>query len=1093
MTIIDADRRGRYPLDFLPIPALALLMAAVYLTIPASLFYDPPWLILIGNTLFVTVVSVVVSYIAMKNYSATGRIQILMLGCGVLVFGIGGFLAAAVRGLPDGANLNVTIYNIGSLFGAAFHFVAAFILLAGVSSEVGFQRRRDWLFISYAACAVLMALLTAASIDGLMPLFFVQDAGPTLLRQLVLGAADVMFVFSFMVFIGTYLRNKEVFLYWYACALALTAISLTAFFIEGSVGSAVGWVGRFSQYVGGAYFLASLVAADRAAHSRRTSLDNVLTASLSGVEEKFRALAENAPDVIRRFDRELNQIYANAAALRLYEKPAGDIIGRPLQEAGIPEGQLRLWKDRIHEVFRTGQQMEVEDYLPTDRGESFYLSQCVPEFGPDGEVANVLVVSRDLTERKKMEETLRQSEEKLSSLYDSMVEGVALHKMTFDQAGNPIDYVITDVNRSFESITGLARDKALGQKASALYGTNDAPYLDVYARVASSGKAESFETYFKPMKKHFSISVFSLGQGKFATVFTDITERKHADEALQRLSLQRQLALDAASMGWWSYDPATKISTWDDRYREIFGVTGYQSPNDEILKRLHPEDLPGVWAKVEAALDPADPQQYSTDYRIHLPDGSMKWIEAHGIALFEDIGESKRAVNFIGTVADVTERKKAEEELSRAKDELEQRVQERTAELSDAKENLEVINEELQAEILEHEAAENDLVAAKEKAEAAAEAKAAFLANMSHELRTPLNSVIGYSSLLLDDSLTSEQKEYVESIRAGGEALLGLISEILELSRAEKEKIALEHHAFSLKRCIEEALDMVAVEADKKALPISYTFSSNVPEIIIGDTGRLRQVLINLLSNSVKFTDKGSISLSVSSKAIEGIRREITFEVHDTGIGMPKDKMDRLFKPFTQLEYIISRKRDGAGLGLAIDKKLVELMGGKIWAESEEGKGSSFFFTIQAEATEGERLDSAGVNKAEAYETLSDKIPLRILVAEDNPSNQKVILEMLKKFGYRADAVADGKEVLQSLERQHYDLVLLDVRMPEMDGITAAREIRKRWPENGPRIVAITAFAMEGDREKCLKAGMDGYLAKPVKVDGVRAVLESYG
>jgi signal transduction histidine kinase/ActR/RegA family two-component response regulator len=443
------------------------------------------------------------------------------------------------------------------------------------------------------------------------------------------------------------------------------------------------------------------------------------------------------------------------------------------------------------------------------------------------------------------------------------------------------------------------------------------------------------------------------------------------------------------------------------------------------------------------------------------------------------------------TVLEVILRKRADEGLRKAFDELELRVQERTSELSEAKESLEVTNEELQVEISEHEKTEKDLLKAKEAAEAAVEAKAAFLANMSHEIRTPLNAVIGYSSLLLDEDLTEDQKENIESIRNGGEALLAVISEILEFSRAEKEKITLEHQPFSLKRCIVESLDMVAVQASEKGLNLNYTIIYGTPDTIIGDPGRLRQILVNLLGNAVKFTDSGDVSVSVSSDVIKGNMRRILFEVRDTGIGMPQDKMDRIFEPFTQLEYIISRKRDGAGLGLAISKKLVELMGGEIWAKSEEGKGSTLGFTVQVETLPGEQRDLSEKIKA-AYENLSGQRPLSILVADDNPSNQKVLVQMLKRLGYRPDAVADGIEVIQALQIRPYDLIFMDIRMPEMDGLKATRKIRKLWPDSGPIILAITAFAMEGDQEMCLEAGMDGYIAKPVKLGDLAGVLSRY-
>ncbi len=405
-----------------------------------------------------------------------------------------------------------------------------------------------------------------------------------------------------------------------------------------------------------------------------------------------------------------------------------------------------------------------------------------------------------------------------------------------------------------------------------------------------------------------------------------------------------------------------------------------------------------------------------------------------------------------------------EEELRKARDDLELRVQERTAELQDS---LEAANESVKA-------------------------KAAFLANMSHELRTPMNAVIGFSSLLLDDDLTQEHREYIEAIRKGGEAQLAIIDDILDYSRAERDKVELEHQPFSLKRLIDESLEMVATQASKRGLNLSHTINYGTPDTIIGDHGRLRQILVNLLSNSVKFTDKGDVSLSVSSKVIKGNEYQISFLVKDTGIGISQDKMNQLFQPFTQLERTLSRKRDGVGLGLAITKNLVELMGGKIWADSIPGQGTTFHVMIPAETIHGKQLDFGRMDSGIASESFPGLKPMRILVAEDNPSNQRVLVEMLKRLGYRADAVADGREVIQALERQDYDLVLMDIKMPEMDGITATQVIRKLQPENGPKIIAITAFTLEGDREKCLEAGMDDYIAKPVQIGELVEVLKKF-
>ncbi len=423
--IAASARRRASRWSIAPIPILLALVAVAHTAIPPSAFYDPEWLILIGNTLFVGLISLAICYIALRNYTATGRLQILLMGCGVLIFGIGGVVAAVVRNLPDGANCNVTVYNTGALVGACFHFTAAFIILAGVSQDAGAARRKLWLRVGYSGSVLFMALLTAASLRRLTPAFFVQGVGPTALRQGILGTADVLFVFSFLVFIATYVRNKERFVYWYGCALALTAISLTAFLIQHAVGSPVGWLGRISQYLGGVYFLFALRTAATSAQERGMSLDDVLTASLSGIDEKFRALAENAPDAIRRFDRELRYIYVNPAGLRLMGRTAGAVIGKTLEEAGVPQAQCELWKERILRVFDTGQGMEVEDYVTAAGGDVFLQSRCVPEFGPDGSVEIVLVVSRDLTSRRRAEEKIRHDNAVLEGINRIFSEALA--------------------------------------------------------------------------------------------------------------------------------------------------------------------------------------------------------------------------------------------------------------------------------------------------------------------------------------------------------------------------------------------------------------------------------------------------------------------------------------------------------------------------------------------------------------------------------------------------------------------------------------------------------------------------------------------
>ncbi|QMU27628.1 PAS domain S-box protein [Adhaeribacter radiodurans] len=749
----------------------------------------------------------------------------------------------------------------------------------------------------------------------------------------------------------------------------------------------------------------------------------------------YESILNNIPSDIAVLDQQQRYMFLNPMAVKDPEVRAWMIGKNDREYCTYRNRDIQIAYQReqaFNQAICEKQIVHWEDVsVKANQKPKYHLRRFNPIFDQTGNLQFVIGYGFDITDRKEMETELHYQKELVQQVIDTNPNLIYLK----DNAGK-----FTLVNRAFANFLGFPADYLIGRTSQEFESTPEeaALSLEQDRQVLETGQTVEINEMHVISSQDGKRSCYHLlkvpfiqkdNQAQVLCIATDITEAKKAEHKLLENRNLLNESQQIAHLGSWSINLKTEEVVWSE---EAFRISGFEPREkalsmEEYLTILHPDDVPLLIEKLELAI--TEHQSYAIELRLILPSGNLRYTCVLGRIEFDEVGQPSR---LLGTVQDITDRKQIEQELIKAKEQAE------------------------------------ELVRAKEM----------FLSTMSHEIRTPLNAVIGISHLLLQENPKSEQIENLKILRLSSENLLVLINDILDYSKIEAGKISFEKIDFNLSELIKNIRHSFGYQANEKDLKIRACLDNTLPAVIAGDPVRLNQIISNLLSNAIKFTAQGTITIDVILERETADQIEISFSVTDTGIGIPADKLDLIFESFTQAQSDTTRKFGGTGLGLTITKRLVELQGGRITVESTEAKGSTFTVTLAFT----KRLQQvAPPDLYYATGTFQNLDHLRLLLVEDNEINQLVATRFLENWGITPDCAINGKIAVEKVQQQPYDIILMDLQMPVMDGFEATQLIRKMGGRNAEvPIIALTANVMPDARQKALQVGMNDFVSKPI-------------